>query len=179
MSTDILYVTLQINISYSLLPSTLNLTQQAKFFAQFGTAISDASITVWKVKYTNLFWRPITAIRLGYGNASNANASWTPLLSTPNHPEYPSGHQATVGAALGVLRSWLGGTSATENLSSAITVASEGVDPSVLRTYTNLTAIAYEVGDSRVYGGVHYNNSGYDGLALGLQVAKNILQIIQ
>lgn len=34
------------------------------------------------------------------GDGVNApDATWSPLLSTPNHPEYPSGHSVTSGAA--------------------------------------------------------------------------------
>lgn len=41
---------------------------------------------VWYIKYTRLFWRPITAIDQGDG--TNApDASWTPFLTTPPHPE--------------------------------------------------------------------------------------------
>lgn len=58
----------------------------------------------------------------------------------------------------------------------AFTVGSEGLDPSVLRTYTNLTVIAQEVADSRVYGGVHFNNSGVDGIDLGIKVAKEVIK---
>ncbi len=35
------------------------------------------------------------------------------------------------------------------------------------RTYTNLTAAAVEVGDSRLNGGVHFPSSNADGLMLG------------
>lgn len=52
--------------------------------------------------------RPITAFIEGYPGVK-ADPSWTPLLTTPNHPEYPSGHQVTVGAILEVLLRTLGG----------------------------------------------------------------------
>ena len=31
-------------------------------------------------------------------DATTADASWTPLLITPSHPEYPSGHSSASGA---------------------------------------------------------------------------------
>ena len=62
-----------------------------------------------QVKYSTLAWRPVTAFRSGYPGF-NADTEWTQLLSrTPAHPEYPSGHQATVGALLEVIVSTLGG----------------------------------------------------------------------
>ena len=41
---------------------------------------------VWHIKYTRLFWRPVTAI--GQGDGTNAaDPTWTPFLATPPHPE--------------------------------------------------------------------------------------------
>ena len=37
------------------------------------------------------------------------NASWTPLLGTPQHPEYPSAHQGIFGGGWSVLVRELGG----------------------------------------------------------------------
>ena len=54
----------------------------------------------WRVKYRELFWRPITALRTPHtagGKPSVNDPTWTPLLATPAHPEYPSGHQTTSG----------------------------------------------------------------------------------
>lgn len=41
---------------------------------------------VWYIKYTRLFWRPITAITQGDGVTPN-DPTWTPFLTTPPHPE--------------------------------------------------------------------------------------------
>jgi hypothetical protein len=60
-----------------------------------------------QVKYTTLHWRPITAFRSGYPGFQ-AVPDWEPLLTTPVHPEYVSGHQATVGAILEALVQTLG-----------------------------------------------------------------------
>jgi len=65
-------------------------------------AMADAAIGCWDSKYTYLFWRPVTAITLADtdGNAATtADAAWLPLLATPPHPEYPSGHSCLSGAA--------------------------------------------------------------------------------
>ena len=45
---------------------------------------------------TGSFWRPITAIRQGDGVPADlpyVDATWTPLLKTPAHPEHPSGER--------------------------------------------------------------------------------------
>jgi hypothetical protein len=43
------------------------------------------------------------------------------------------------------------------------------------RTYTSLQAISHDVGDARVWAGLHYRNSMDEGAALGRQVAKHVL----
>lgn len=82
----------------------------------------------------------VCACRQG-DNTTNAVPNWTPQLATPAHPEYPSGHQCTVGAALPALQRIVG-----DNVT--FTVGSEGV-ANVTRTYSSLTQAAQEVGDSR------------------------------
>ncbi|GAX76449.1 hypothetical protein CEUSTIGMA_g3894.t1 [Chlamydomonas eustigma] len=116
--------------------------------------MNDASIVCWKIEYNVLFSRPVTAIREGDKTLVQPQPAWTPLLSMPPHPEYPSGHMVTSGAAYQVLFSWLG----TNNVNFSL--GSEGLDPSVVRTYTNLLYVAQEVADSQVFGGVHFNIGG-------------------
>jgi hypothetical protein len=45
------------------LPSRLSAYDTARFLAAAGAAAFDANIAGWTVKYRELFWRPITAIR--------------------------------------------------------------------------------------------------------------------
>jgi hypothetical protein len=54
------------------------------------------------------------------------------------------------------------------------TIGSEGA-PWLKRTYKSLTSAAVEVGDSRMYGGVHFPSANADGLALGRLVAGRVL----
>ncbi len=39
---------------------------------------------------------------------TTSDPAWLPYLTTPNHPEYVSGHSATGAAAAGVLAYWFG-----------------------------------------------------------------------
>lgn len=50
-----------------------------------------ARAQVWHIKYTRLFWRPVTAINQGDGTNA-ADPTWTPFLATPPHPEYDVSH---------------------------------------------------------------------------------------
>jgi hypothetical protein len=156
-----------LTISLAALPAETTVAETALFLARAFGAAWDAIIAAYKLKYSILQWRPISAFTQGYPAqgevpAFAADPSFTPLLSTPPHPEYPSGHQATVGAVMEVLLRTLGGNDAV-----ALSVGSESAPALGERTYASLTAAAAEVGDSRVYGGVHFNASCTDGLRLG------------
>lgn len=156
-----------LQISTAALPAATTVAETALFLARAFGAAWDASVLAYKLKYEILRWRPITAFRQGYPAqgrvpAFAADPSFTPLLMTPPHPEYPSGHQAAVGAVLEVLLRTLGGDKAV-----AVSVGSEGAPAMGARQYGSLEAAAAEVGDSRVYGGVHFNGSCVDGLSLG------------
>jgi hypothetical protein len=57
------------------------------------------------------FWRPITAIRLANtdGNdATDVQATWTPLIVTPPYPDYDSGHQSISGSVQAILTAVFG-----------------------------------------------------------------------
>jgi len=60
--------------------------------ARRGPAALDAA---WDAKYTYGLWRPIDAIDnadVDNNAATTQQVGWTPLLLTPSHPEYVSGH---------------------------------------------------------------------------------------
>lgn len=59
--------------------------------AMVWTGVADAAIGCFNGKYKYGFWRPVTAIPAGGGNADTpADPSWTALGTTPNYPEYPA-----------------------------------------------------------------------------------------
>ena len=87
------------------------LAQNARLFALLNLAGADAGIACWDAKYVYDFWRQITAIREADtdGNPDTvADPNWTPLVTTPNHPSYPSGHATFSGAAATVLAAFFG-----------------------------------------------------------------------
>jgi len=155
-----------LQISLTVLPEQTTVAETALFLARAFGAAWDASVAAYKLKYALLQWRPVTAFRQGYPARGGATAfppdpSYTPLLMTPPHPEYPSGHTAAVGAVLEVLTRTLGRDAVV------LRIGSEGAPALGERTYASLGAAAAEVGDSRVFGGVHFNASCADGLSLG------------
>jgi PAP2 superfamily len=131
----------------------------------------DAGIAAWDAKYRYKLWRPIDAIRHAAqdGNTTtNPNPTWVPLLITPPFPEYVSGHAAFSGAAAKVLNRLFGQTVVFD-------VISDGL-PNVTRRFSSFDEAAEEAGRSRVYGGIHFEFSNRDGLALGYAVGDMTLQ---
>ena len=147
--------------------------QNAHLFALLNVAMADAGIACWDSKYRYVYWRPITAIRLGDtdGNAStDPDTEWTPWLDalpsgTPPHPEYPSAHSTYSGAAAFILAVAFG-----EN--TAFSVTSE-IRPGT-RSYTSFSEAIAEIADARVFGGIHLRSSCARGNSLGRAVADYV-----
>ena len=142
-------------------------TQNARLFAAVTQATDDALLAVFDAKYHYNFWRPVTAIRNGDldGNdATERDASWTPFIETPMHPEYPCAH-CIVAAAVGtVLQAEVGtGTMPTLATSSYLVKGSA-------RKWVKIDEFVQEVSNARIYDGVHYRNSTEVGTAMGKQV---------
>jgi hypothetical protein len=139
-----------------------SLLEKAHLMALLDIAMADAGIACWEAKYTYVFWRPITAIALADTDGNDATApdpAWTPLLITPNFPEYPSGHSTVSGAAAGVLTAFFG--DATE-----FSVTSELL-PGVTRYYSSFSGAVDEIRDARVFAGIHFRSACTDGQAAG------------
>ena len=146
-----------------------SLLDDARLFAQLNVALADAGIAAWDAKYTFDAWRPITAIRQADkdGNPlTSADPNWVPLLNTPPFPEYVSGHSTFSAAAAAVLDKTFGNTFAFNSGSVGL--------PNVTRSFTSFDAAAAEAGESRIYGGIHFEFSNQDGLALGKQIGDYV-----
>jgi len=164
------YVLLQI-------ASTRNdeITDTARTMAVMNMAINDAYISGFETKYFYRTWRPVTAIPRGDedGNKWTTAGSFTPLISTPCFPSYPSNHASRSGAARTVLERAYG------RFGHSIDVFHPNA-PGIVLHYSDLRAITDDVADARVYGGIHYR---YDqdagekqGHAVGQYVYNNQLQ---
>ena len=154
---------------------SLSLTENAHLFALLNVTMADAAIACWDSKYRYVFWRPITAIRLGDtdGNAStDPDPTWVPWLDffptgTPAHPEYPSGHSTVSGAAAFILSAAFGDN-------TPFTVTSDVRTGT--RAFPSFSAAVAEIADARVYGGIHFRTSCEQGNALGQLVAGFVSQ---
>jgi hypothetical protein len=148
------------------------LVQNARLFALLDLALADAAISAWDAKYEDNLWRPISAIRNADldGNADTAqDSTWTPLLVTPNFPTYTSGHSTFSSAAAAILAQFYG----TDDIS--FTTGSDFL-PGVTRSFTSFSAAAAEAGQSRIYGGIHFQFDNQDALASGAALAHHAFQ---
>jgi hypothetical protein len=152
------------------------LVENARLFALLNMALADAAIVSWDNKYAYNHWRPVTAIPAADSDGNDAtepDAEWLPLLTTPPFPDYTSGHSTFSGAAAKVLEGFYG----TDDIE--FTVNSDGT-PDVFRTFTSFSQAAQESADSRMYAGIHWRYANQDGLAggqnLGAHVSANFLK---
>jgi len=148
----------------------LTLSDNARLFALLNVAITDAVISCWDAKYFFEFWRPITAIRLADtdGNPdTTVQPTWTPLLVTPNYPEYDSGHQSNSGTAAYILTAYFGSEMPVEGFSEGF--------PNVTRSFANFTAAADEAFMARIWAGIHFRTAMQDTRARGNKIAAYVL----
>lgn len=143
-------------------------SKRARLLALLNLAIADAGIGCFEAKYTYVFWRPVIAIPLGDtdGNPDTTeDLSFTTLLTTPNHPEYPSGHSCLSGAAGEILASIFG-------KNAKLTVNSDAPEMAgVIRSYQGFSEILEEIKDARVFAGIHFRSACNAGQQLGSGVA--------
>jgi hypothetical protein len=148
-----------------------DLAQNARLFALVNIASADSRIAGWTVKYDDSAIRPITVL-----NPTYDPNGWQPLLTTPNHPEYDSGHSDTASAAFGVLDDLYGdaipGGSAEINSYLYDPTTGEPVAPLDYSTFSSLIS---DVGESRVYGGVHFQFSIDASDAVGADIANYVV----
>ena len=161
----------QVSAAQGLTPS-----QNARLFARLGMAMADAAIAGWDTKYEYNFWRPQAAIRGGDTDGNDltqADPEWLPLIATPAHPSYASGHATVSGAAAAVLRHAFGKDG------FAVKISHSAV-PGVEINYTSWDQINADIDDARIYGGIHFrfdqDFGAKQGHAVGIFVLENYLR---
>ena len=135
-------------------------------YVKVGLAIFDASTVLFTNKYQFNIIRPVTYIR------AYINPNWSTYIPTPNHPEFPSGHSTTGGAALTMMSNIFG-----EDFH--ITLHTYDYLNYPPRSYTSFTQLSNEISDSRFYGGLHYRATLVKSTEQGKKVAENILNTVK
>lgn len=140
----------------------LSLVDEARLFALLNMAMADALIAGFEAKYSFNHWRPVTAIR------ASSDPTWEPLLVTPPHQDYPSGHALAAGAAVAVLQAVIG----SDQVKASYVYPPLGV----LRRWESFSQIVKEVEDARVWGGIHFRTADEHGTRLGQQIGEYALK---
>jgi hypothetical protein len=132
---------------------------------------ADALIACFDAKYHYAFWRPITAVRAGDTDGNDATVvdpTWSPLLPvTPNHPEYPSAHSCVTPAGGRVIARFLG-TGEIDLTIPSLTGLGD-------RFYAQPKDLEEEVGNARIWGGIHFRSAVEDGIEIGKKTADQVL----
>jgi PAP2 superfamily len=145
-----------------------SISEKARAFALVNMAISDGLVSSMETKYYYVRWRPVTAIRAGATDDNpdtDADPSYTPFITTPAFPSYPSAHASGSYAARVVAERIFG----CKNVS--ITLSHPGI-PSVVLHYADLKTITDDIDDARVYGGIHFRYDQQAGARQGRSVGS-------
>jgi hypothetical protein len=163
----------------------LDLLQSARLTAMANVVGSDAQMSVMYAKYHYLFWRPVTAIdpssvssdgfgpTPGFDDGNSATVEqpgWRPLLTTPNHPEYPCAHCSISSAEAEVLQQFLGTAQINIDLHGFDAAGAAG-NLDAVRHFTTADDLRTTVANARIWAGLHYPFSTVAGQDLGLNVA--------
>ena len=148
-----------------------DLGENARLYAAVAMAMDDALVAVMDAKYAYRFWRPITAIRnadRSQNGATEGDPGWLPFIDTPPHPEYPCAHCIVASAAATVLEAAMGDAPAKLSGTSATL-------PGAVRSWSNPSELVAEVGEARIWDGVHYRNSTVVGAEMGKKLGQLVV----
>ena len=153
---------------------SLDATETARLFALVNTASTDALIACADAKFHYNFWRPVGAIRRAGTDGNPATVpdpAWSPLVPAPNFPDYPSNHACSTTALATVIDELRG------HSPFSLTVSSVRGTPPVEypTTFTSAEQLIEEVGNARIWAGIHYGFSVEDGTAIGRAVGEKVL----
>lgn len=149
-----------------------SLPENARVFALLNMALSDAAVAVFDSKYEYKFWRPETAIRGGQtdeNTRTDGDPSFTPLITAPCFPGFPSAHAGLSGAAREVLEQLYGAQRHSLTLSNPAVAG-------VTLQYRKLKEITDDIDDARVYGGIHFRFDQEEGAELGRRVGEYVVE---
>jgi hypothetical protein len=133
----------------------LSLVGTARAFALTMVSLHDSLLTAHNSKGVYRLWRPETAVvnaDIDANPATEAEAGWTPLVTTPPYPAYSSNMTCLGAGGSRMLANILGSDAQTFK---AVWYAA---DNSVVwsEPYTSLWKLGEDEANSRIWGGIHF-----------------------
>ena len=144
--------------------------ENARLFALQRMIEDDSLLAVGDAKLHYNYWRPITAIRNAADDGNPATApdpAWEPLITTPNHPEYPCGHCILAASTAELMKLEFGNAPAW-----GVRVASRSIPNAAVQVLPTWDKWVEEVSFSRTLGGVHYRFANEAGEEMGRKIAR-------
>jgi hypothetical protein len=149
------------------------LVDTAREFAILNMAAFDSYLVFATIKYHYAFWRPFQAINYADEDnnpATEKDSTWTSVIPTPSHPEYPSAHLTYFTAMLRVLARLEGDCQTVE-----VTAAASPAYPGGTKTFDSLAAISNAAKESRINLGFHFRNSTNIGQMIGRELGDYVV----
>ncbi len=146
---------------------SLSVPECARLFALLNLAEADAGISCWETKFYYNFWRPETALREldpKLNPQVTNKPEFIPNMPSPPFPSYTSGHSTFSAAGARMIALFIG----TDDIDFSVT--SDGL-PGVVHTFKKLSDAQYEVGMSRVWGGIHTMSDNLEAQKVGVKIA--------
>lgn len=147
------------------LESSFDKAKEAYF--KLGIGLCDSGILAWKNKYIYNVERPASYIR------KNIQDAWRPFHESPNFPAYPSGHSVFGGVASEIFTGIFGDNIEFTDKSHEGRKEFLG-EP---RSFHSIREMAIENAYSRIVLGVHFRMDCTEGLRLGSEMGKYLLQL--
>lgn len=147
--------------------------QNARMFAMIEMIDDDTTLAIIDAKLHYNFWRPITSIRNGEldnNPETAADPGWEPLITTPNHPEYPCGHCIFAAAEAEFMKAEVGNMPAW-----GVRVSSRSIPNAAVQALPSWDEWVRQVSYSRTLGGVHYRFSNEAAEKMGREIARQAM----
>ena len=109
-------------------------------------------------------------VRHCLGYATEPDKGWEPLISTPNHPEYPCGHCILAASAAEFMKAEVGNRPPL-----GVRVSSRSIPNAAVQALPSWDEWVRQVSYSRTLGGVHYRFSNEVAEEMGRKIAKQAL----
>jgi PAP2 superfamily len=146
----------------------MDLAASAHFQAATFAAFADSLIACWDAKFHFNFWRPVTAIQQGATDGNDLTApdpTWQPLATTPNFPEYPSGHACATAAVAHTIEDYF---------QHEVRIPARNIVSGEERFFRTAPEVVSEIVEARMLLGLHFRAGDEDGATIGRNIASRI-----